>query len=161
MRHISAAFAAIVALLVLGNYAQGKQPADNSQKIAHVRYRRCAGTRHGWCGSYFGQQQVVTKAPPAYSMCCPGNCSAVGVCNAMTGICDCPAGDLIELRGYAIRIYRQNLPACMYALFLAKVQAAHACLCAWIRELQWAYDLRHITHLHPAVVDHVTGCIHL
>jgi len=128
MRHISAAFAAIVALLVLGNYAQGKQPAENSHTIAHVRYRRCAGTRHGWCGSYFGQQQVVTKAHPAYSMRCPGNCSAVGVCNAMTGICDCPAGDMTELRGYAIRIARTCQYVCLHCFWQRCQQHMHACV---------------------------------
>lgn len=54
---------------------------------------RCRGTKQRWCGHYLHQPLLPAKLPPAFSMTCPNDCSKVGVCNAMTGVCDCPAGE--------------------------------------------------------------------
>lgn len=56
------------------------------------RLARCRGTLGRWCRAFLEQPLLPALPPPAWGRACPGNCSGVGVCNAMTGLCDCPAG---------------------------------------------------------------------
>lgn len=65
---------------------------STSQQPPQHHQGRCRLTRGRWCGLYHSQQPIPARLAPAYGKTCPANCSGVGVCNAMTGQCDCPAG---------------------------------------------------------------------
>lgn len=55
---------------------------------------RCFGAKGDWCNMYHLQPLLpaVASAPPLHGKRCPSQCSGTGVCNADTGLCDCPAG---------------------------------------------------------------------
>jgi hypothetical protein len=52
----------------------------------HQDQDRCQLTRNKWCGLYHVQTPVPTTPAAAHNKTCPGQCSGVGVCNAMTGL---------------------------------------------------------------------------
>lgn len=62
----------------LSEAAASNQPPQHHQG-------RCRLTRGRWCGLYHSQLPIPAKLAPAYGKTCPGSCSGVGVCNAMTG----------------------------------------------------------------------------
>jgi hypothetical protein len=71
----------------------GPQPGHGHWGSAnHLCARRCIGARGDWCGDYYTQPLQRVPLPPLWHKPCPNNCSGIGMCNHMTGLCDCPAG---------------------------------------------------------------------
>jgi hypothetical protein len=69
-------------------------PAGRAGRAARARARCDRLLKAHWCQAFYAQPPQAFKPPPAYGRACPGEpaCSGMGVCNAMTGLCDCPAG---------------------------------------------------------------------
>lgn len=72
-------------------------PADmralDSQLSAKEVAARCRTTIGEWCQHALKQQAVSDRSQPiSGSQTCHSDCNGVGNCNALTGICDCPAG---------------------------------------------------------------------
>jgi hypothetical protein len=97
----------IIALCLIGFFSRITQqqkhrhhrhhlPALRQAAFSRHASSRCRGTRLRWCGPYYHQKPQPVKLGPAFDKPCPNQCSGVGVCNAMTGLCDCPAGDFLE-----------------------------------------------------------------
>ncbi|KAL4856586.1 DNA-directed RNA polymerase II subunit RPB2 [Chlorella vulgaris] len=57
---------------------------------------RCGATKGNWCGQYWAQEAVPSRPPPLGTKPClwghPATCNFVGVCDALMGVCRCPAG---------------------------------------------------------------------
>ena len=71
------------------------------QQRGHDIRARCAHTKGHWCSRFFLEPLVpLSPALPAFNKTCPDpDCNGVGVCNARTGLCDCPAGKQREREG--------------------------------------------------------------
>ncbi|KAL4426069.1 hypothetical protein ABPG77_007865 [Micractinium sp. CCAP 211/92] len=80
----------------------GGSKGDGTKRMKHQQQqrkpvtpeieRRCAGTLGTWCVEYHTQAEVPARAPPRGNKTCSLNCNQVGVCNALSGLCTCPAG---------------------------------------------------------------------
>lgn len=53
---------------------------------------RCGAATGDWCGRYHAQQPFPAEPPPTPNITCLWGCNFVGVCDASTGWCRCPAG---------------------------------------------------------------------
>ncbi|KAG7674943.1 hypothetical protein Ndes2526A_g07692 [Nannochloris sp. 'desiccata'] len=55
---------------------------------------RCWATRGSWCQTWLTnlQHPIPATSPPKYNKTCLWDCNGVGVCDAFTGLCRCPAG---------------------------------------------------------------------
>ena len=80
---------------------QGAQQDNNTaegpsrtQPLSDRETARCRTVLGDWC-QHALRQHAVSQAtlPPSGNLTCPADCNGVGNCNAITGICDCPAGD--------------------------------------------------------------------
>jgi len=72
--------------------AEPVQLLSNSLQLSN----RCYGARGLHCVSYHLQPYIKVVAPRTHSKTCPNGCSGKGVCNADTGQCDCPAGEVLH-----------------------------------------------------------------
>ncbi|KAL4427668.1 hypothetical protein ABPG75_001757 [Micractinium tetrahymenae] len=61
-------------------------------KVTDAIRQRCAGTLGTWCIDYHTQQEVPARTAPRGNKTCSLDCNQVGVCDALTGLCTCPAG---------------------------------------------------------------------
>lgn len=62
----------------------------HAQTATQAHHRRCRLTNGSWCDPYHDQVPIPAKLAPAYGKTCPGACSGVGVCNAMSGLVSLP-----------------------------------------------------------------------
>lgn len=109
---------------------------------------RCRGTKLRWCGPFHHQKPQPARLAPAFSKRCPGDCSGVGVCNALSGLCDCPAGE----RAAGSALQRAAAAACSTDMMLMAFgvrcvcrlhgpglqRAAEAAMHRRRQQLQWA-----------------------
>ncbi len=65
--------------------------------------RRCALVRGTWCGEFLRQVRLPARPVPRGRKECPNACSGWGNCNYDTGLCECPAGELLRLGGTRCR----------------------------------------------------------
>jgi hypothetical protein len=72
--------------------AEPVQLLSNSLQLSN----RCYGTRGLHCVNYHLQPYIKVVVPRTHSKTCPNGCSGKGVCNADTGQCDCPAGEVLH-----------------------------------------------------------------
>lgn len=63
--------------------------------------RRCQGASGGWCTPFLAQAPIPAVPPPAGDRTCSMDCNFVGSCSALTGLCQCPAGEAGEERAAA------------------------------------------------------------
>lgn len=54
--------------------------------------RRCEGTLGNWCLDFETQVEVPARSAPRGTRSCSLDCNKVGTCNALAGLCTCPAG---------------------------------------------------------------------
>ena len=83
--------AAIARTAGIGHHHQN----HHQQQRGHSIRARCALTKGHWCSRFFLEPLVpLSPTLPAFNAtaCADPDCNGVGVCNARTGLCDCPAG---------------------------------------------------------------------
>jgi hypothetical protein len=78
--------------------------SGHQHQRGHSIRARCAHTKGHWCSRFFLEPLVpLSPTVPAFNKTCPDpDCNGVGVCNARTGLCDCPAGKQREREGQIV-----------------------------------------------------------
>lgn len=66
---------------------------EKPQKLRPIDQERCVATKNDWCATWQTQDPIPVTPPPKGNKECLWNCNhGVGVCDAILGVCRCPAG---------------------------------------------------------------------